>query len=744
MQPQITQLYERGYKQYEERLEPTVVELTKLYEPWWRWTKKTTSRQYHTVFIPIYKRSLPYLHHVSRQARHYTINYAIPTIQRGANTATIFVQRHLWPTIRIAWGQHVEPQILKIQAKIASYADGRKMEAAAADLDDITTSSQGYLSSLSSSASSFMSSLSPTIIASSSTFSTDQSADSSHFSDTISQAVETVSPVVSWTSESSATQRPAETTASSIRTEQPTQDRSPMDDVRKWELKFTRAAEQGSKDLQNRLSDIISRQIDGQVKGVGQALLTRLEVEVEEALENVRTSINHAVQELPADSSEDHKSEALHNILEALRTSGKSLKDRAQQVREWKAQYDIDTESLIEAATTSTLSVLDGIRDLGLQKIGMQWAEMEDVSYDHWTEYHQLKQKFDVLRANVVADTSQHRELAHAKKEAYAVQDAAMTIAEGTAKELARLKDVARWKIEARDASDDFSTRHATMAAVKEFGQKVAGMFGGESDVEPPSAEVLSTVSSLTESAPSSITEDVVHTDETIAESIRDQSIPIKEATASVVAALTHAIDSATSLVERAEDSLLSVAPTLEASLPAVGEIGESLAAATSNVKDSVADIAAPMLTVQDIYSSATTDDSASLSGVTSDSITGSESTIVGEPIQATTTRLANELEEEDREVPEDVRHDLESSIAPSAQAAVTSAVSIAAEYGHSIGGTVAPAMSGSMKDGIVNGAYQASSSLQGRFSEAGEGLAEMTSSLANAAKESASSVLPQ
>lgn len=136
IQPQISDLYARGEEQYQQRIEPTILELTKLYRPWWRWTKKTAEQQYHTVLIPTYKKSLPYLRRSALRARDFAVNYAIPTAQRGLRTATTFVRRHIWPTIRIAWGQHVEPQISKVQAKIASYADGRKIEAAAADIDE--------------------------------------------------------------------------------------------------------------------------------------------------------------------------------------------------------------------------------------------------------------------------------------------------------------------------------------------------------------------------------------------------------------------------------------------------------------------------------------------------------------------------------------------------------------------------------------------------------------------------------
>lgn len=532
--------------------------------------------------------------------------------------------------------------------------------------------------------------------------------------------------MVSLTSGFPINETPATTTTATTATpvSQHAQERSPTDDIRKWELKFTRAAEQGSQDLQNRIADIISRQMEGQVKGVGHALLTRLEVEADDALANVKMSITNAVQQLPEDSSDDHKAYALHNILETLRGSGKNLKDRAQQVREWKAQHDIDIDSMIDAATTSTLSVLDGIRDLGLSRIGKQWAEMEDISYDHWTEYHQLKQKFDVLRADVVAAASQHDQLDIAKKEANAVQDTAMTIAENTAKELARLKDVAKWKIEAKDDSDDFTTRYAAVAAAKGLGQKIAGIFGGESDEVESSVQPLGKVSSLVEPVSSSMTEAIAHATEAIGQSVQDISTPVTEASESVTSVITQATNSVASIFERAEDSLLSVV-------------------------DSEDTPTSTMPTVQDIYSTSSPEpeDLGTTTEITPTPESATEDvTIIGEPIQTPSGTITNEEEqdEDEEQIPEDVKPDLSSSIAPSAQASVQSIASIASEYGHSVSGTVLPSASlGSIKDGVVDAAYQASASLQSKFSEAGEGYAEMTSSLASAVKTSTEAVVP-
>jgi len=40
----------------------------------------------------------------------------------------------------------------------------------------------------------------------------------------------------------------------------------------------------------------------------------------------------------------------------------------------WKASYDQETDSLVQAAVRSTVEVLEKIHSLGLQEVGMRWV----------------------------------------------------------------------------------------------------------------------------------------------------------------------------------------------------------------------------------------------------------------------------------------------------------------------------------------------------------------------------------
>ena len=190
------------------------------------------------------------------------------------------------------------------------------------------------------------------------------------------------------------------------------------------------------------------------------------------ALPQLKKQVNEAVRELPPASAEDPAEERVEASVETTRTAikaaGKRIKESAQHLRSWRAKYSEDTDSLVKSATDSTLNVVDGIRDLGLQEIGMRWAGMgDDVSYKDWSDYHGLRSKFEDWRVKLQNIATEHEGVQKAEKEGKAVEGRGMAIAEDAAKEIQRLKEVAVWKIEARDASEDFGTRYGPPGAEK-------------------------------------------------------------------------------------------------------------------------------------------------------------------------------------------------------------------------------------------------------------------------------------
>ena len=272
------------------------------------------------------------------------------------------------------------------------------------------------------------------------------------------------------------------------------------DDLKTWQEKFAKAASKGTEELDGRVKEITDRQIETQVNGVGEALVVQLEETTNGEYVKLRKSINKIVKSIPEGPSEKDIEKAQEEVAKAVRSSGQAVKSKAQVLRSWKLRFDNETEALVLAASDSTLEIIDSIRDLGLQKVGLRWAEIEGVTYDDWTNYHAVKKTFDKWRNEVEAVAKDHPGLLNAWSAAENTEEKGMEIAEDAAKELTRLKEVAVWKIQTADHSDDFSTK-IMPAKVALAGQKVILGVSSISDslVGSPTGEAESMIAQATE-----------------------------------------------------------------------------------------------------------------------------------------------------------------------------------------------------------------------------------------------------
>ena len=371
------------------------------------------------------------------------------------------------------------------------------------------------------------------------------------------------------------------------------------DDLKTWQEKFAKAASKGTEELDGRVKEITDRQIETQVKGVGEALVVQLEETTNGEYTKLKNSINKIVKSIPEELSEKDVEKAQEEVAKAVRTSGQVMKSKAQLLRSWKLRFDNETEALVLAASDSTLEVIDSIRDLGLQKVGLRWAEIEGVTYDDWTSYHAVKKTFDKWRNEVEAVAKDHPGLLNARSAAEDIEEKGMAIAEDAAKELTRLKEVAAWKIEAGDHSDDFSTK-IMPAKVALAGQKViqgassvsvsiVGSSTGkaESIIAQASQAVVGAASSASPQVigtPAGFVEQAVSK---ASEAVSGSSVPVQESIAS-------------SLSAKAEDASNFVSKALfSSSTP----IEETISSATAKVSEAI--VGAPQQKAQSVVSAA-------------------------------------------------------------------------------------------------------------------------------------------
>ena len=122
-------------------------------------------------------------------------------------------------------------------------------------------------------------------------------------------------------------------------------------------------------------------------------------------------------------------------------------------------------QTAINEAARSHFHLIDDIRDLAIQKIGMKWAWMDGVTYKDWRLFHRLKTEFTMWRNGLEQKVVNHPSLAKVVDAADDVEDLGMVYARDAALELKRLKEVGYWKVIAGDASENFDSDKMRQAA---------------------------------------------------------------------------------------------------------------------------------------------------------------------------------------------------------------------------------------------------------------------------------------
>ena len=545
--PQVDTAQTEAKRQYDEKLAPHVDKASAAAAPYVTASRENVEEVYHKHILPTYGSVREGLVETYQYVQEFLGTTVLPQIKLAWDSTAVFITRTLWPRIRIVYGQNVEPQLVRIGQRLRRYRDGRKVQAVMDEADETPLSS-----SLSPTASSILSTTSSSTASASTSLTPQQEADE------VRAKVES--------------------------------------DLETWQNKFTKAADKGLEELRGRVKEITDRQIKSQAYGTGNALAVNLEETVKSEESKLKKTINKIVKGLPEEPSEPDLTLATDKLSNATRSAGQSIKVKAQALRDWKEDFDRETRDLAMAASTSTTEVIDSIRDLGLQEIGMKWAHIEGITYNDWSKYHEVKKSFDEWHNKLSAVVEEHPGLQASLAASEEVEAKGMAIAEDAAKELSRLKNVGKWKIQAHDSSNDFSTK-AIPAAAAVGAQKVAdkaaemassasesivGTSQGtvESLASEASSAIIGTESGYAEQASSKVADAAESVSEKISSAVKGSSTPAAESIASA------AKNKAENFASEASEAIIGTPQPAYESI--ASELSENLDGATSVVSDSI------------------------------------------------------------------------------------------------------------------------------------------------------------
>jgi hypothetical protein len=429
--PQLQTAQKKAQEVYGASVAPHVEKATSAVKPYYGIAKENALNMYQRYVVPALETTNPYLRDAYGISHAFLLNNGIPRAKWAWSSMIVFVDGTLWPQMRALYRDNVKPQLVMISERIAKYQEGRKLRASMEKVE----------SSI--------------------------SADSKATAESTAAAIPEIVPETPTPPE-----EPVPAKKSLTGQEQIAAARGQIaSDLHTWQDKFAKAADKGSEDLQDRVAQIIKGLIKSEIEGDGRGLVNALNKSVEKEMTSFKSAIVKTVSSLSDESNEEA---AEKQIQEVLRDCANSIRDRASAIRQWHTKFEANIARRAEAAADSTLAVLDGIRNLGLQEIGMRWAWMDGVTYKDWAKYHELKQQFDNWRDEVRDVATKHADLDMAKKASDAILEDAMETASDAAMELVRLKDVARWKVQARDSTDNFESR-AMPADAASAAPKVVG-----------------------------------------------------------------------------------------------------------------------------------------------------------------------------------------------------------------------------------------------------------------------------
>ncbi|EHA51377.1 hypothetical protein MGG_09082 [Pyricularia oryzae 70-15] len=451
VQPHLVHYRKLAQAKYDDTLAQHVNQARDTLGPYYEIARTNALQTYHDVFLPTYQYAQPYALQGYAAASAFTTRHAVPTAKWAWNKTYAFLDGTVWPQLRILYTEAVEPQLVKIGRRLGRY-NGTGATQKASETISKTIANKATSSFTKPTISSSSTYSAPPILSSASSF---VSSAASVVSDSISSALKPAATPYSKFSE----------TAEQVEAPEPDDDEEEKrriaretvaEDLKAWQMKYTKAADEGAAEIQERVGEIAHQMVSREIRIRGAGLLKSLQDTIVSELVAIRGKIHDVVGSVQKAQATPEQGE--EQIVRIIRAAGLEIKKKAKDVRSWHEAFDIDVRTQVTAAADSHFEILGSIKDLALQKIGMKWAWTDGITYKDWAKYHLLRSRFLEWEQDMEKLVVSHPGLIECQNEGQAIEDRAMELATSAAKELARLKQVAMWKLAALDDTDDFDS----------------------------------------------------------------------------------------------------------------------------------------------------------------------------------------------------------------------------------------------------------------------------------------------
>ncbi len=135
IQPQVSKFNDIANQQYSQNLAPYVNKVVNLTGPYYAVSKDSALQTFYGSILPTYSAIQPYAQHGYGVINKFAVDTGIPYAEWAWTNGIIFLNRTVWPKVRILYGENVEPQLVRIGERLGRYRDGKKLQVAVDEIE---------------------------------------------------------------------------------------------------------------------------------------------------------------------------------------------------------------------------------------------------------------------------------------------------------------------------------------------------------------------------------------------------------------------------------------------------------------------------------------------------------------------------------------------------------------------------------------------------------------------------------
>jgi hypothetical protein len=135
IQPEVSKLTDAVKLQYSQSFAPHVEKVVSVTGPYYAVARDNALQTYYGSLVPTYNILQPYAIQAYGYGNRFAVNTGIPYAKWAWASGVIFLDRTVWPRLRILYGENVEPQLVRIGERLGRYRDGKRLQAVVDEVD---------------------------------------------------------------------------------------------------------------------------------------------------------------------------------------------------------------------------------------------------------------------------------------------------------------------------------------------------------------------------------------------------------------------------------------------------------------------------------------------------------------------------------------------------------------------------------------------------------------------------------